>query len=311
MKKYSLCCISLELQKKGFKSSTMTKTRFLAMNRESAIAIVSKRTLNNIAVTKETLKYCANKNWNYRISSNLMPLETLPEANLSYDMLPDKDAIYDEFKQCSEIIKINNLRCSTHPDQFTVPASSKPNVVAKSIIELNSHGLAMDLFGLPQSYDAPINIHMNCFKNEDLKTIADRFISVYNNLNANVKSRLVLECEDKPNSWNTKQLYTYVYQEVGIPITYDSLHHRNNTGGLNEYEAYNLAKSTWGSHIPLFHFSDTNSQLNNPRAHADYPTTSHQEFVNDDDLHLECEFKAKDYAIELIQNNIVNLVNTI
>jgi UV DNA damage repair endonuclease len=82
MKKYSLCCISLELQKKGFKSSTMTKTRFLAMNRESAIAIVSKRTLNNIAVTKETLKYCANKNWNYRISSNLMPLETLPEANL-------------------------------------------------------------------------------------------------------------------------------------------------------------------------------------------------------------------------------------
>lgn len=307
MKKYSLCCISLELQKIGFKGSTMTKTRFLSMDRKSAIDIVSKRTLNNLKVTKQTLKYCASKNWNYRISSGLMPLETLPEANLSYDVLPDKDAIYDEFKQCSEIIKSNNMRCSTHPDQFTVPASAKPNVVAKSIIELNAHGLAMDLFGLPQSYNAPINIHMNCYKGEDIKTIATRFIAVYNNLNNNVKSRLVLENEDKPNSWNTKQLYTYIYEEAGIPITYDSLHYRNNTGGLTEYESYNLAKSTWGSYIPLFHFSDTDVKLNNPRAHADYPTTFHQEFVNNDDLHLECEFKAKDYAIESIQN-IINKV---
>jgi len=304
MKKYSLCCISLELQKKGIKSSTMTKTRFLSLDRKLAIDTVSKRTLNNLKVVKETLKYCISKKWNYRISSGLMPLETLPEARISYDILPDKDYIYDEFKQCSEIIKKNNLRCSTHPDQFTVPASSKPNVVSKAIIELNAHGLAMDLFGLPQSYQSPINIHMNCYKGEDIKTIADRFISVYKKLNPNVKSRLVLENEDKPNSWNTKQLYTYIYSETGIPITYDSLHHRNNTGGLTEYEAYNLAKSTWGNFIPLFHFSDTDTTLNNPRAHADYPTVFHQEFVNDDELHLECEFKAKDYAIEFIENKI-------
>lgn len=304
MNKYSLCCISLRLQEKGIKGSTMTKKRFLSLDRKTAVDTVSKRTLNNIKVVKETLKYCSTKNWNYRISSNLMPLETLPEANISYDVLPDKDEIYKEFKNCAEIIKKYKLRCSTHPDQYTVPASGNPDVVKKSIIDLNCHGLAMDLFELPQSYEAPINIHMNSYKGYDIQTIASRFINVYKQLNNNVKSRLVLENEDKPNSWNTKQLYTYIYEQVGIPITYDSLHHRNNTGGLTSYEAYNLAKSTWNNYTPLFHFSDTEPKLGNPRAHADYPTVLHEELNNNDIIDLECEFKAKDYAIEYLQNII-------
>lgn len=306
MKKYSLCCISLKLQENGIQSSTMTKKKFMSLDRKDAINLVSKKTLNNVKVTKETLKYCVEKNWNYRISSNLMPLETLPEANISYDILPDKDEIFNEYKNCAKIIKDNNVRCSTHPDQYTVIASGNPDVVKKSIIDLNCHGLAMDLFELPASYQAPINIHMNSYKGDDIKIIADRFIKIYNELNLNVKSRLVLENEDKPNSWNTKQLYTYIYEYTGIPITYDSLHHRNNTGGLTSYEAYNLAKSTWKNHIPLFHFSDTESKLKNPRAHADYPTTLHEEFLNNDEVHLECEFKAKDYAIDFLQNKIIN-----
>lgn len=308
MKKYSLCCISLRLQEKGIQGSTMTKKKFLSLDRKDAIALVSKKTLNNIKVTKETLQYCVDKKWNYRISSNLMPLETLPEANISYDILPDKDEIFNEYKKCANIIKDNNLRCSTHPDQYTVIASANPDVVKKSIIDLNCHALSMDLFELPQTYQAPINIHMNSYKGDDIKVIADRFIKVYNQLDSSVKNRLVLENEDKPNSWNTKQLYTYIYENTGIPITYDSLHHRNNTGGITPYEAYQLAKSTWKNYTPLFHFSDTEQKLKNPRAHADYPTNLHDEFNNDDIVHLECEFKAKDYAIEFIENKITNII---
>lgn len=309
MKKYSLCCISMKLQSRGIKSSTMTRKSFLSMDRAAAINTVSKRTLNNIKVVKETLNYCADKKWNYRIGGGIMPLQTLPEANLSYDVLPDKDEIKNEYSACKDIIATNKIRCSTHPDQYTVIASIHNNVVENSIIDLNCHADMMDLFGLSQSYDSPINIHMNSYKGENLKVIADRFISVYKRLNVNVKSRLVLECEDKPNSWNTKQLYTYIYQEVGIPITYDSLHHRNNTGGLTEQEAYNLARSTWGSYTPLFHFSDTDTSLDNPRAHADYPTELHSEFVNDDELHLECEFKMKDHAIDYLENKINNPID--
>ena len=81
MMKKSLCCISLKLQEQGIKGSTMTKTRFLALDRKNAEKIVADRTLNNVFVTRKTLELCASKNWNYRVTSGMMPLETLPEAN--------------------------------------------------------------------------------------------------------------------------------------------------------------------------------------------------------------------------------------
>ncbi len=293
--KKSLCCISLKLQEQGVKANTMTKTRFLALERKDALSIVSKRTLNNVIVTRKTIEFCGKHNWNYRISSDLFPLATLPEANLSLNVLPDYNLILQEFKIASDIIKKYNVRCSTHPDQFVVPASGNPSVSAKSIVELTNHATMMDLFGLPQSYDAPINIHMNCYKG-DLQEIANRFINVYNNLPVNVKSRLVLENEDKPNSWNVQQLYDFIYTKTGIPITYDNLHHRCNPGKLPAKDAVMLAKSTWPNRS-LFHFSDNDLTNKNPRAHGDYVRELPTEYV-DLDVDFEFEFKAKDYALE-------------
>ena len=293
--KKSLCCISLKLQEQGVKANTMTKTRFLALERKEALSIVSKRTLNNVIVTRKTIEFCGKNNWNYRISSDLFPLATLPEANLSLNVLPDYNLILQEFKIASDIIKKYNVRCSTHPDQFVVPASGNPSVSAKSIVELTNHATMMDLFGLPQSYDAPINIHMNCYKG-DLQEIANRFINVYNNLPINVKSRLVLENEDKPNSWNVQQLYDFIYTKTGIPITYDNLHHRCNPGKLSAKDAVMLAKSTWPNRS-LFHFSDNDLTNKNPRAHGDYVRELPTEYVGLD-VDFEFEFKAKDYALE-------------
>ena len=295
--KKSLCCISLQLQEKGIKANTMTKTRFLALERKSAVDTVSKRTLNNVSTTVQIIALCASKGWNYRISSDLFPLATLPEANLSFDILPDKNKIYEMFKLGSEIITKNKVRCSTHPDQFVVPASASASVVAKSIVELKNHATVMDLFGLPQSYEAPINIHMNIYKGVT-KDIAKRFIDVYNDLPVNVKSRLVLENEDKPNSWKVEELYDLVYSNTGIPITYDNLHFRCNPGKLSAKDAVKLSMSTWGAYRPLFHFSDNDLTNKNPRAHGDYVRSIPEEYVDMDGVDFEFEFKAKDYAIE-------------
>jgi UV DNA damage endonuclease len=294
--KKSLCCISLKLQENGVKANTMTKTRFLALERKDAVNSVSKRTLNNVVVTRKTIEFCGKRNWNYRISSDLFPLATLPEANLSFEVLPDKNSIYNEFKCASDIIKNNKLRCSTHPDQFVVPASGNPSVVQKSIVELENHATVMDLFGLPQSYEAPINIHMNCYKG-NLKDIALRFIDVYNDFPANVKSRLVLELEDKPNSWGLIKLYDLIYQKTGIPITYDSHHFRlNNPENISPEKAILMCMETWGKYKPLFHYSNGRSDPTD-RAHSDYVYILHKELF-ENDVDVEFEFKAKDYAIE-------------
>lgn len=292
----SLCCISLKLQEQGIKASTMTKTRFFALNRKEAEKIVADRTLNNVYVTRKTLEYCALHKWNYRVTSGMMPLETLPEANLLLENTYNYKAIQNEFALCAKIIKENKIRCSTHPDQFVVPASANTNVVKKSIEELNMHAKMMDMLGLPQSYEAPINIHMNCYKG-NIKDIALRFIDVYNTLSHNVRSRLTLENEDKPNSWNVEELYDYIHSKTGIPIVYDNLHFRCNSGKLTAKEAVNLACSTWQNYRPMFHFSDNDPNNCNPRAHGDYVRELPSEYV-DLDVDFEFEFKAKDYAIE-------------
>lgn len=292
----SLCCISLKLQEQEIRASTMTKTRFLALERKNAERIVADRTLNNVVVTRKTLEYCALHKWNYRISSGMMPLETLPEANLSIETTYNYPKIEQEFNLCDTVIKKNKIRCSTHPDQFVVPASATKSVVEKSIIELEAHGKMMDAMGLPQTYEAPINIHMNCYKG-NLNDIALRFINVYNNLPINVKSRLVLELEDKPNSWGLIKLYDLIYQKTGIPITYDSHHFRlNNPENISPEKAILMCMETWGKYKPLFHYSNGKTGPTD-RAHSDYVYTLHKELF-ENDVDVEFEFKAKDYAIE-------------
>lgn len=295
----SLCCISLKLQEQGIKASTMTKTRFLSLNRKEAEKIVADRTLNNIYVTRKTLEFCALRKWNYRVTSGMMPLETLPEANLLLENTYNYKAIQNEFALCAKIIKQNKIRCSTHPDQFVVPASANPTVVKKSIEELNMHAKMMDMLELPQSYEAPINIHMNCYKG-NVKDIALRFIDVYNTLSHNVRSRLVLELEDKQNSWGLINLYDLIYQNVGIPITYDSHHFRlNNPENISPEKAITMCIETWGKYKPVFHYSNGKSSATD-RAHSDYVYTLHKELF-ENDVDVEFEFKAKDYAIEKFQ----------
>jgi UV DNA damage endonuclease len=157
----------------------------------------------------------------------------------------------------------------------------------------------MDLFGLPQSYEAPMNIHMNCYKG-DTKDIAKRFIDVYNDFPVNVKSRLVLELEDKPNSWGLINLYDLIYQKTGIPITYDSHHFRlNNPENISPEKAILMCMETWGKYKPLFHYSNGKTGPTD-RAHSDYVYTLHKELF-ENDVDVDFEFKAKDYAIEKFQ----------
>jgi UV DNA damage endonuclease len=251
-------------------------------------------------VTRKTLEYCALHKWNYRVSSGMMPLETLPEANLSIETTYNYSKIKQEFDLCASVIKKNNIRCSTHPDQFVVPASANQAVVKKSIIELEAHGKMMDAMGLPQTYESPINIHMNCYKG-NLDDIALRFIDVYNSISPNVKSRLVLENEDKPNSWSLIKLYDLIYQKTGIPITYDSHHFRlNNPENISPEKAILMCMETWGKYKPLFHYSNGRSGPTD-RAHSDYVYTLHKELF-ENDVDVEFEFKAKDYAIEKFQS---------
>jgi UV DNA damage endonuclease len=289
--KPSLCCISIALQNLGVKAQTMTASRFAQLGRQAGLNRLADIYVNNLCNLRSLISYCAQNNWNLRISSDLLPLYTLPELNCDLLDFPKVDYILDLFEENAKLIKQYKMRVSMHPDQFVVPASANPDVRAKSIKELEYHGLILDLLDVPQSYLAPLNIHMNFYKG-DHAAIIGYFTESYAKLSHSVKNRLVLECEDKPNSWSVQELLQ-INQNLGIPITFDCLHHFNNPKGLSALEAFDLCKKTWPVQ-PWFHYS----------WHRDDSLTAHADFCSDfpdffnDDVTLDFEFKMKDLAIK-------------
>ena len=284
----------------------MTATRYfvhLKGKQERRQADLVAIVIHNLQHTLDTMQLCIANGWVYRMTSSLYPLLNHPNANQCWDDMVLNEEVDDKLFKIKHLLTRSKLRVSLHPDQFIVPASNKPDVVRKSVAELENHAQFMDMIGVEQSYNYPINIHMNCYLGQRLEDVADRFATVYGNLSKSLKSRLVLENEDKPNSWNVHQLYTHIYSRVAVPITYDCLHYKCNPGPLDAIDSVELAKSTWRQHRPLFHFSDGDSDNTNPRQHRDYPVGIPLEYYYLDNVDFDMEFTMKDYAIKRLMES--------
>ena len=292
---YGLCCISLKLQEldNPVKFQTMTYKRFSSLPREEALSILGDRIYNNIVTTNEIVQYCSDNNWVYRLSSDLFPLITYDEANVSLEDLPNYDDIQDYFDVLEETISSNNVRISVHPSEFNVLASTNDKAVEKTITELNFYSSFLDRIGLEANYNSPINIHIHN-KSGTYEQIIERFMQNFNRLDDNCKSRMVIENDDKLNCWSVKELIEIFHPITGIPITFDYLHHACHPDRLSEEEAIRACYSTWGDYKPLFHYSESRPG-NNPRAHADYATNSFNTYNLDFDVDME--LKMKDFAI--------------
>ena len=289
-----LCCISLKLKEQGFGFKTMTYKRFSSLPREEALQILGDRIQNNLMVTDKTIEFCAEHNYVYRVSSDIFPLITFDEANVSLEDLPNHDSIQDEFDNIEQTIKRTGVRVTCHPSEFNVLASTNTKAVDKTITELNFYSSFFDRIGLPANYDAPMNMHVHN-RNGSLNEIIDRFMTNFNRLDENCRKRLVIENDDKINCWSVNELVNAFHDQTKIPITFDYLHHKCHPDSLNEEEALKMCYNTWHNHKPLFHYSESKPG-NNPRAHADYADTPFNTYGLDFDIDME--LKMKDYAIE-------------
>ena len=296
---YNLCCISKSLASEGHKFQTMTWARFSKLPREEAVRTVSERTLNNIRVTHKILEQCASKGWGYRVSSALFPLLTYDVAELDLEDYPHYNAIMEALNDCAKVIRENKIRISCHPDQFNVLASEGKHNVAKTIKELNHHGWFMDMLGAYRDYRCPINIHVNNTKGEPAE-IAARFMANLAKCDESVRSRLVVENEDK-GIWTPKLLV----ENFQIPVTYDNLHHKCLPDGLTQDQAHRLCYMTWmrrGYFKPLFHYSESHPDKPNPRSHADMPTAMPPQSISMG-VDYDVELKFKDEAIDAIETS--------
>ena len=196
------------------------------------------------------------------------------------------DKAINELKKA---IKETGIKVSAHPSEYITLTSEDPKAIQNSIRDLESHADIFDRLDLPQSYEAPLNIHVRKDGNPD--EISSRFFNIFNKLSDSVRKRLVLENNDNANgTWSIQNLHHYYYKTNGIPITFDILHHKILPGNLTEEEAFNLAYETWNT-TPIFHYSEGK---NNTRAHEDMATNLPPTYK---DVYWDVELKGKDYAI--------------
>lgn len=296
MTNYGYCCINTTLQKsdKITTNRTMIKRTF----EERGIEYASELALQNV---KDLVKII---NWNnrqgiklFRISSDMFPW--MSEYNLTD--LPDYDKIANVLSGAGKIAMDNGQRLTFHPGPFDVLASKTQSVVNKCIRDLNQHGEIMDLMGLPRTQHAAINIHVNTTQGGK-DAAMQRFCDNFQLLDDSVKSRLVVENDDKESQYAVEDLYEGVYMQIGTPITFDYHHHWCHPGILTQVEALRLAASTWPEGVrQLTHFSSCqmiheNAEQTNKRAHADY---IYEEINNYGmDLDIELEAKAKELALQ-------------
>jgi UV DNA damage endonuclease len=292
MNRYGLCCISLKLKEQGFGHQTMTYKRFSSLPREEALEILGSRIQNNLMVTNKTIQFCAENNYVYRVSSDIFPLITYDEANVSLEDLPNHNLIQDEFDNIAQTIDNTNIRVSCHPSEFNSLSSLTERVVEKTITELNFYSSFFDRIGLPANTNSPMNLHVHN-NNGTREEISHRFYNNFKKLDENCRARLTIENDDKLNCWSVKELVDIFHPITRIPICFDYLHHKCHPNGLTEREAINMCYDTWQTK-PLFHYSESRPG-NNPRAHADYAKEPFDNYGLEFDIDME--LKAKDLAL--------------
>lgn len=295
MKNIGYCCISMGVNTGKKKKEFVTVNRGMVRRTFDAkgLPYVSELVIENLKDTLKLLEYNIKNNiYIYRMSSDSFPWM----SEYEFSDLPKFPTIHTYLKLIGKKVKDHGIRVSYHPGPFNVLASENPSVVQKTISELNKHAELMDLMELDQTTFYPINIHINTTQ-PTRELAAERFCKEFENLSESCKKRLVVENDDGANQYSVKMLYDWVYQVIGIPITFDQHHYNYGPQDQTMEEALRLAHSTWKTRA-LTHMSspktleDTSGKNT---AHADYIYEEIKTFGLDFDTEIEA--KAKDLAV--------------
>ena len=286
--------------------SSLGKGKRVTMNRscirrtfdDKGVDYISEITLKN-AYDLETLLH-----WNeehdikfFRLSSDICPWASEFDMNTMKDIKEIKRVL----ARAGAYAQAHSHRLTSHPGQFNVLCSPKPNVVERSITDLTIHGTIFDWLGLPRSPYAKINIHLGGAYG-DKEASMKRFCEAFQRLPDSVKTRLTVENDDRASLYSVKDLYHGVHEVIGIPIVFDYHHHKFCTGDLTERAALELAMSTWPNDVvPVVHYSESRAIEQEdpklkPQAHSDYVYDYIDTYGNKVDVMVEA--KAKELAVK-------------
>lgn len=288
MIRFGLCCLFRDEPIKFVKT---TATSIGKMKRPDALVKLSRLCMENADALLAALQYCAENGIGcFRVNSQILPIKTHPTCGYEVDDLPDGDEIIRRFKECGKFVKKHKLRTCFHPDQFVVLNSPRPDVVVKSVQELEYQAEVAEWIGADV-----INIHGGGAYGDKPKALAD-FARNLDRLSARVRSRLTVENDDK--SYTPADLLP-LCKATGTPLVYDVHHHRCHPDELSVEQATKMALATWNRET-MFHISSPIEGWDGPKPERhhdfidvnDFPDCWHRQEIT-----VEVEAKAKEVAV--------------
>jgi UV DNA damage endonuclease len=214
---------------------------------------------NNLDCLFKILQYnVQNGFYFFRISSDLVPFASHPVCTFDW-----AGHFRGQFRKVGEFIKEHDIRISMHPDQFVVINAQKDDVVERSVRELEYHCTVLDEMALDST--AKIQIHLGGVYGDKHSAI-DRFIENYNSLSKTLKSRLVIENDDR--SYSLEDCLS-VHEKIGIPVIFDVFHHQCLNNGEKVRQGLKISSTTWkkSDGIPMVDYS-SQQRGQRPGSHA-------------------------------------------
>ena len=209
-----LCCMNTTLKK--LKPPVYASRKIIVrIIDEKGIEELKRRVLANLEDLYKMLEWNEENGIKvFRLSSELFPHKTNPKVpDYTYDFA------LNHLKRISLFAKKNDMRLTFHPGQYNVLATPNPKAFKQTIADLNYHAEVLDI--LECDMDSVMVIHGGGVYG-DKPGAKSRWIERYNQLQENIKRRLVLEnCE---KSYSIKDCLE-INEKTGVPIVFDIHHH--------------------------------------------------------------------------------------
>ncbi len=232
----------------------------------------------------------------FRISSDMIPFGSSPVNKIKW-----WDFFREDLKKIGDKIKESEIRVSMHPGQYTVINSPKEDVVENSFKDLAYHNRFLDSLGLDSK--SKIILHIGGVYG-DKESAIERFKNNYKDLSDGIKSRLIIENDDK--SYNIEELLD-IGNQLKIPVVYDNLHNQVLTADPSKSDNYWIKRAnlTWGESdgIQKIHYSQQNLDKR-PGSHSvTIDLNLFKEFVSNLDLDIDIMLEVKDKNLSVIKVN--------
>ncbi|QDU44351.1 UV DNA damage endonuclease [Symmachiella dynata] len=286
--RFGLCCTFMD---QAIKFRNTTVKAISSMERDAALKKLSGLCMANAEALLQSLQFCADNGIGcFRINSQVLPVKTHAECGYDVFDLPEGDEIVRQFKACGKFAQEHNIRTCFHPDQFVVLNSPRPDVVDRSIAELEYQAEVAEWVAADV-----VNIHGGGAYGDKQKALAD-FSRNLKRLSSRVRTRLTVENDD--TTYTPSDLLPLCKAE-GIPLVYDVHHHRCNQDEKSVEEITEQAIATWDRE-PMFHISSPIEGWEGPKPRRHHDFIDIEDFPKcwrDLDLTIEVEAKAKEVAV--------------